>query len=309
MSTPLIFVRDGRTLPFVPVTIAALNAIRQACELPRDDGSRRSYPHALTVYMALLELANEDRSDRIAVTQKELGARAGMSRSTVQAGLSDLQAAGVLQVHERRHGTTRIENEYVIVEPAPPPEESVISSTPAFLAGDPHPPEKQHRACGPSPPTEAQESREEKQGEARKRATPKPIRYRGKVIPPDEVADAEQALAAFCAATGRTLAPRCRDGSASDALKQVIGALQNHPDASIEKWKRGIAATVANPPGWAEGPWQTGHVFGPKAAVWTLGAAEAADGDSNVRQLPSRDKADRIDDRVLGLLGYDNVSR
>lgn len=108
-SSPLLFVRDSRTLPFIPVTVAALVAIRT-----RVEGNR---PYALATYMSLLELANEARSDRAAVTQRELVGRVGAGRTSVQKAIADLQTAGVLVVREIRHGSARLENEYVIVEP------------------------------------------------------------------------------------------------------------------------------------------------------------------------------------------------
>lgn len=128
----LMFVRDGRTLPYVPVTIAAMAAIRE--QTPK----RR--PYAVTTYLALLEFANENRADRVALSQREIVERVGASRSTVQAALIDLQAAGVLIVHERIHGNARVENEYVIVEPG---SRGAESCTPARDTGDPRPSGKQ----------------------------------------------------------------------------------------------------------------------------------------------------------------------
>ena len=63
MSSPLIFVRDERTMPFIPVTAVALDLIHDA-ERP----NRRAYTRSL--YLALLQCANEARADRVAVTRK-----------------------------------------------------------------------------------------------------------------------------------------------------------------------------------------------------------------------------------------------
>jgi hypothetical protein len=128
----LMFVRDGRTLPFVPVTVASQEAIRR--HVPK----RR--PYAVATYIALLEFANEDRSDRAAVTQRNIVERVGAGRTTVQAALVDLQAAGVLRVIERHHGASRIENEYIVVEPSNGRDES---DTPARHTSDPRPPHEQ----------------------------------------------------------------------------------------------------------------------------------------------------------------------
>jgi hypothetical protein len=161
-----MFVRDGRTLPYVPVTVVALDAIRGTCETPRSAGERRSYPHALAVYIALLELANDERADRVAVTQRDLAEKARTSRSAVQAALGDLQAAGVVEKREQAHGRARIENEYVVVEPEPAREEEVHENAPlpfsdAGVASD----KSSHASARPSPPSEARtrDSEEEQQ--------------------------------------------------------------------------------------------------------------------------------------------------
>jgi biotin operon repressor len=178
MSSPLVFVRDGRTLPYIPVTLAALKALRDTCELPREGGERRSYPHALATYMALLELANRDRSDRVALTQTELGSYAGMSRRAVQRALEDLQAAGLAVMSERHHGQARIENEYTVVEP--PADESAGSR---LSGAGVAPVRRSFAGARPSPPSEAQAStdcEEEQTEEARGRAD---------VVPSDPVGE------------------------------------------------------------------------------------------------------------------------
>jgi hypothetical protein len=124
VSAPLIFVRDGRTLPFVPVTTDALAAI-EAGVPPR----RLAYARSL--YLALLELTNAERADRAEVSRRALGGKAGCSPDLVSDLAPLLVAAGVVEVHERVHGGQRLENEWVIREPEsqggrgsqpPPPE-------------------------------------------------------------------------------------------------------------------------------------------------------------------------------------------
>lgn len=115
MSSPLMFVRDGRTLAFVPVTVAALEAIRAVT--PKG-GPSAPRPHVLAVYMALLEIANENRNEaRTAMSQRRLVEMTGASRGSVQRALLDLRDAGLLDVKERHHDGARLENEYQIVEP------------------------------------------------------------------------------------------------------------------------------------------------------------------------------------------------
>lgn len=147
----LLFVRDGRTLPYVTVTAAALQTIRERCEKP---------PFALAAYMALLELANEDRTDRVAVTQKLLSERASIGRTTVQHALTDLERVGLLVVRERKHGGQRLENEYVVVEPG------AVDDTLARDTGDPRPRDGQRSQEGSSEPPKGGSSSPKKRAEA-----------------------------------------------------------------------------------------------------------------------------------------------
>lgn len=167
MSTsPLVFVRNGRTLPYVPVTVAAMIAIRT-----RVEGNR---PYALATYMALLEIANEGRSERVAVTQRELVERVGAGRTSVQKAIADLQVAGVLLVLERNHGGARLENEYVVVEPdqdvsdmAPPPA-TRATPPPATRAGV-----ARHTGEGRPPGEQLSQEEEEKEERKEDRADPR----------------------------------------------------------------------------------------------------------------------------------------
>lgn len=113
MSSPLVFVRDGRTLPFVPVTTAALAAIAAAAP-------PRRLAYARSLYLALLEVANERRSDRAAMRARVLGERAGMSRSLVSELRPLLEQARVVEVRERRVDNEQLAHEWVVVEPGRP---------------------------------------------------------------------------------------------------------------------------------------------------------------------------------------------
>lgn len=123
MSAPLVFVREGRTLPFVPVTMQALRAISDAAP-------PRRLAYARSMYLALLEHANEQRGDRAALSRKALGERTGCSPDLISDLAPILVKACVIEVHERHHAGQRLENEWVIVEP---PE----SRTPLATSHDP----------------------------------------------------------------------------------------------------------------------------------------------------------------------------
>jgi hypothetical protein len=120
MSSPLIFVRDGRSLPFFPVTQAALDAIRHAITTsPPAAGHAKRLPQARSLYLAILELANELRGAEVPASRKRLGELAGMSRDLVSDLRSLLERAGVVRVEERDHEGQRLENVWIIVEPTP----------------------------------------------------------------------------------------------------------------------------------------------------------------------------------------------
>lgn len=125
-----MFVRDGRTLPFVPVTSAALAAITAAVPA-------RRIAYARSLYLALLELANDNRADRAAVTRKVLGERSGCSRDLVSDLRPLLEAAGVVRVHERTHGGQVLEHEWVVVEPVAAGDGGAEERTPVAASHDP----------------------------------------------------------------------------------------------------------------------------------------------------------------------------
>lgn len=106
----LIFAVDGRSLPFIPVTEAALKAIHSGVPAKR-------LVYARSLYVAVLELVNEDRASRASLSRKQLGARAGVSADLVSDLAPLLEEAGVLQVNERWVGDQRVENEWVVIEP------------------------------------------------------------------------------------------------------------------------------------------------------------------------------------------------
>lgn len=112
MRSPLIFVRDDRTLPFIPVTTEALALIDE-----NERPNRRAYVRSL--YLALLQCANETRTDRAEVTRKKLGRMAGMSPDLVSDLARTLEACGLVRVVARFHDNQRLENEWVLTEPTP----------------------------------------------------------------------------------------------------------------------------------------------------------------------------------------------
>lgn len=268
VSSSLVFVRDGRTLTFVPITLAALDAIRDRCAEPRENGHRRSYPHALATYVAILKLANAHRSDRVAITQKELGEEAGASRSAVQAALADLQDAGVLRSYERTHGAGRIENEYVIVEPGATNDTLASDKSGGRIS------QERHAGARPSPPSGARLPMEEEGEEARERASipPSPngrtVKFNGRQVPSPLLDRAVAVLGFYNDIFGRALNPFSGAGEPAPHLTQVLGKVIEHPDMEAADFERVLRAVHANPPGFLDGqPVGLGDIFGPRA--WT----------------------------------------
>ncbi len=251
-----MFVRDGRTLPFVPVTQAALDAISAAV-------TPRRVAYARSLYMAVLEVCNEHRESRMPVSRGELATRAGISRRLVSELRPELEQAGVVQVTEQQHGTLQLENEWTVVEPVSqthPPSRSV--PTPVT--------ERATSRARPSQPLAAR-SETEKEEERKERARGSATRYDGQVVDSATVADATSLLASFNDAARRTLGARKSSGQPSEHLRQIIGALIANPEATLPEWEAGLRRAVADPPSWTNGaPAQLGDIFGPKAAAYTL---------------------------------------
>lgn len=120
-------------------------------------------------------------------------------------------------------------------------------------------------------PDQTRPDQEEKEKE---RERPKLVRFRGESLPSDVVDDAVSLLDVFNEVTGRQVGPWSRGGKPSSALKQVLGAVLSRPDVDRLRWEIGIRRIVEHPPAWLEGPVQVGHVFGERAAEWTLSAGD-----------------------------------
>jgi hypothetical protein len=136
-----------------------------------------------------------------------------------------------------------------------------------------------------SPPLKPQVKPQEKPipGRAGARTDVRPVTFQGQTVPVEVVGAGERLLGVFASAAGRTISPRRGDGTASPALKQVVGALLAHPDVPEDTWAAAVRAAVAHPPDWVEGQLQTGHIFGEKASEWTL-AAVTETGEARARQ-------------------------
>jgi hypothetical protein len=152
-GSPLIFVRDERTLPYFPVTHNALAAIAIADDC---SGGPKRLAAARSLYLAVLELANEQRSASVPASRKRLGELAGVSRDLVSDLRGVLERAQVVRVEERFHDNQQLEHIWVAIEP-PRQAEPVSKSVSRFQ----HPVADSQGGGGAEPRGKAVEGREE----------------------------------------------------------------------------------------------------------------------------------------------------
>jgi hypothetical protein len=213
---------------------------------PQKDGTWRAFPSARTL-------------------AKEAGFA---DPQTARKHMLELERKKIIRREMRlRENKSRTSNEVVLLacvqettyaeERTPPAPDSAVP--PALQSADQKP---QYEA-----PVEAECSTS-----TNARATkPKAFKYRGRVVSSEIVSSAEVLLAEFNSLAGRKLAAFSNSGVATDALRQAVGALLAHPEATVDEWREGIRRVVEHPPGWTDGrALQPGDVFGPKAALHTL---------------------------------------
>lgn len=86
-----------RVLPFFQVVKADVTALAERCE------KRSDLPYARSVYMALLEIANDHRQEEgIRLTMSELSDRSGVSRAKLYQCVGILRTAGLVEVASGR---------------------------------------------------------------------------------------------------------------------------------------------------------------------------------------------------------------
>lgn len=91
MTSQTVSVRDRRRLPFVMVTKAALEAIRS-----RFDGRRGQA--ALAVYIAIIECANDARSESFALSRAEIAVRGMVNVRSMDRYVPELEDLELLEV-------------------------------------------------------------------------------------------------------------------------------------------------------------------------------------------------------------------
>lgn len=301
-------VRDGRTLPFFIVTKDATARLAERF-------SGRQLAVARSVYFGMLEAANRLGGDTgsFSCERRKLADLCGVSPRTITEYADLLQQAGVLIVERTQIGDVNLPNTWTVIEPADdagddpllqqPPDPSSgsrqrVAQQPLGI-GEKEPPEEQPKESSPAetrethapepapalevlalplpgddplsqPLPQAAPSTEVGAVPARK------VTYRGRRVPDDVAWGAEHLLAVFCEVTGRRVSPFTGQGKPSSALTQILGVMLDRPDTPVGEWEAGIRAVAQRPPDWISGPWQIGHMFGPRSADGTIAAAQAA---------------------------------
>lgn len=136
----------------------------------------------------------------------------------------------------------------------------------AASGAEPSPPERE-----PSP-AEGEPSPNTKQSNTknREKGFPPKVTYQGKPVPLHVAEAAARLLDEFNSAASRKLGAVTGQGQASESLKQIIGAVLQHTEVTVDEWEAAIRNTIANPPSWVEETVQLGDIFGPKAAAHAL---------------------------------------
>lgn len=297
---------DERRQPFFMVTKPATRALA-------DHFEGRRLPVARSIYFALVELANDERTPEQVQhkARKAIAEKAGVNVRVVDEYGPELEAAGLLRIERVEVEGVHHPNRWVLVD-APDPRVSAGGSDPdgGTLAvqdrggSDPDGGTIQENGSTATP-SSREEDREEAPASGRDLALVAPssepprrlspdVRYKGNVVPPPIVAAAKALLGVFNEATGRDLGAETAAGKPSPALTQIIGAMLARPQVMPDAWQDAIRNTVANPPRWVEGPVQIGTVFGERAAEHAL----TNTGQRSTAHLSARD-AGREEERAL----------
>jgi DNA-binding transcriptional ArsR family regulator len=238
----------------------------------------RAAGNELLVLLRLADAANEE-SREAWPSVGNIAARTKLSERTVQRALRSLAEAGEIEVVEeggRSSRGYRATVYRVLCQQGRQVVTDVAGATPEAGRGD-------SAGTAGVTPVSPQPSKEPSGSVLFSPPAREPVSYRGRRVAPLIVSNAEALLLSFSEAVGRSVRSFTSSGKPTPELKQVVGALLSHEDVTPGQWLSAIEATVANPPGWVEGPLQLGHVFGERAAAHALaaGRGEAAPVRSN----------------------------
>lgn len=120
-----------------------------------------------------------------------------------------------------------------------------------------------------------------------------PVKIDGKVVTAKEIELGQISVDAWNATTGHRLGAWTGRGKPSTVLKQAVMRIREYPHVTADDLRGYVKNSVANPPGFVDGPLSFGHVFGPHAFQHAM----ANDGK------PKLTKGEKTSARVRELLG------
>lgn len=242
-------IRDGRATPFCWQSTSTLRYIREHWE-----ATRPNLVNGLAVYMAMTELANEDRA-RTAVGNDSAGFEAyrsdiceragGVSKATVDRSLAELERMEVLEVKRRRKGKVNLPSVYVLREP--PAEKRSEGGLPGRPPGN-----EGGEGVVPGKPGVASEGgpdvKKERQEPEEQPPLPPPADDRfPEKVDRRPVTDSERELATAIVETFNSEFATAFTAAAH--AKPIIGRLREQPELTIEH-HAGIIATIASGRQW-----------------------------------------------------------
>lgn len=239
--------------PFYWLTNASMEAVMG---LPV---TRRAKAMALMSVLAYAASCERDgRHDGFARSVADVGAMMGESESTVYRLAREMEEIGVLQRVARTTETGfSLPPEWLLLDPQQTP---VTGDTPV---------RNRETLTGAAHAGVRVEEEQTSLAEAREtpdNSDPVVMQYARQDVRASVLFLADGLLATFNAATGKRLGTRDASGKPSPDVKQIVGAILARPVASPDEWQAAVWNTVANPPGWHDGPVKIGTIFGPKAA-------------------------------------------
>lgn len=243
----------SRRAPFLWASSAAFRLIVESVP----ERERQSVGWVYTCLAATASEAFDGSHQGFGSTAGEIQALTGLSRPTFRKALQTLESLGLLLRENRTAESGRTMGvRYILLEPDQQGGKPVAT--------------RQETAADVAPPARASKNGKNQNLSLTGENARKPVSYRGRRVPVGTVETAEGLLAVFNEQTGRGLTSRKQDGTASDMLKQIIGAVLERPAVTREEWARAVVNTVANPPSWLDGQMQIGHVFGGRAVEYAL---------------------------------------
>jgi hypothetical protein len=122
------------------------------------------------------------------------------------------------------------------------------------------------------------------------------LKYRGRAVDERVAVEACQLVQLYASRTGQTVQRFKRNGSATEELTRVIGALATFDDVPLAKWIATLETVLLNP--WWDGPPSIGVIFGPKIVQRNLDDPAHGAKRLTAGQRSEQDKMERTQRRL-----------